>query len=275
MTDVTRVFVSAPPLAAPPRDATPVPTLPLRLVAARRRVFDPGSVTATGGPTPFVTMGRSLIEDLASEWPTVDLVVLAHTVPDPDPSVVPTCALVDASPRSPLAFAISGHDHLAPFVALRVAGAYLDSTRLRRALVLVLDRNTVPSTENDADPSASGVGVALVLDRAPAEAAATVLVQRHVPVNRLGATLRSHLPALIPHAEQVRFVAGHGVPVGQVSELGVPAVVASPGPRCTSIWAHLPAVVPGPAPVNRLVLVDYEPWSGCLSAASLEANGPW
>ncbi|GAB3984105.1 hypothetical protein V1634_34760 [Plantactinospora veratri] len=312
----------APPMARAVR-VDPTVRLPLRLVSARHRAFGPDAgadggagtgvppsverylrdlVASRGGTfrpealragagTSFTAMAHGLVAEIGPEWPSVDLIVLCHAVPEINPGTSPACSLVDAAPGTPVAFTVCDQGRVAPFSALRVAGAYLGSVPLRRVLVLVLDQGTVPWEVDDrADLPNRDLGVALVLDRVPARRDCGVLLQQHAEVDpgQVGELLRARLPALTAHPGPVRVVAGSGVPPGQLTGLDVPVVAAPAGLLCTSGWAYLsqasrstatpgggdPAGTADPA---RLVLVEYESRLRHLSLAAVDlcaTSGP-
>ncbi|WP_159079458.1 hypothetical protein [Plantactinospora sp. BC1] len=312
-------MTAAPPLARAVR-ADPTVRLPLRLVSARHRAFGPDGDTdggadtgadtgvqpaverylrdlvasrdgtfrpealRAGAGTSFSTMAHDLVGGIGPEWPSVDLIVLCHAVPELNPGTSPACSLVDAAPGTPVAFTLCDQGRVAPFSALRVAGAYLDSVPLRRALVLVLDQSTVPWEVDDrADLPSRDLGVALVLDRVPARPDGGLLLQQHAGVDpgQVGEVLRARLPALTTQPGPVRVVAGAGVPPGQLTGLDVPVVAGPAGLLCTSGWAYLSEATrstatpgggdpPGTGAPGRLVLVEYESRLRHLSLAAVD-----
>lgn len=302
------MFVTAPPPMADHCSDRPTAALPLRLHTARHRTFPRRSKTAetagatagaseryvrdlvesnggtflpevlrTQGGTSFATMARELVSDLGAEWPSVDLVVLAHAVPDVDPRSLPACVLVDISPGTPTAFMICDQGRVAPFSALQVAGAYVAGAQFRRALLLVLDQSTVPwQVDNRGELPTSDVAVALVLDRVSPQEGSAVLVGQHagVAADQVGSTLRRCLPALVSGSVQV--VAGPGVAADQLSGLGLPVTPAPAGLLAASTWMQVSAVCAGRRQhgrPDRLITLDYDARTQYLATAAFDLEG--
>ncbi|MFD0567686.1 hypothetical protein ACFQ2M_41250 [Kitasatospora saccharophila] len=112
----------------------------------------PGAPDApdAGSPGPPVSgqsygeMAEALIRAVVPAGEQVDLLVLAHSVPDLTPGRATACRLGHVCPGAPLSFAVSGQDGTAAFTALRLLTAYADSAGLRRALLLVVEQDALP-----------------------------------------------------------------------------------------------------------------------------------
>lgn len=287
--------MTAAPAMAERTGAGATVTVPLRLVAARQRVYRPHAaaveavdaderylrdlVESNGGTfrpevlragrrTGFRTMALDLVRDLGAQWSSVDLVLLSHAVSDAEHRYFPACSLVDASPGSPLAFTVCDQGRVAPFSALRVAGTYVAGASFQRVLLLILDQSTVPWDVADrTELPTADVAVALLLDRAGGEDRGGVSLQHHagVAAERIGAVLRAHLPTLAHRDPGARVIAGPGVPGDQLADLGAPVVAVPAGSLCAATWRHLSTPVRG-----TTVLVEYDARTRCLAVAAFE-----
>lgn len=160
-------------------------TIPLRLTRVVRREFAGGTTPADTpwlhryyadmaalygvGHRPEILAGNTfgmlagaVLADVVSP---VDLVIIAHVLPDLDPRFSPGARLAGTVPGAPLVFAMSGTDGSIAFTALRVAGAYARRHSYRRVVVLVVDQATLPY-RTDAEP-AGDAAVALLLEDGP------------------------------------------------------------------------------------------------------------
>jgi hypothetical protein len=193
-------------------------------------------------------MSAALLADVGTVPAPPGLVVLAHATPDIDPRMSPGGYLTETVPGNPLVFAVSEQGRVAPFTALRIAGALADSTpSLGDVVVVVLDQGAMPWDVPDLDlVPAIDAGVALHLRRAARPA---VRIQEHldVPPERVGAVLAGALPDRIGS-----LLVGPGVPAGQRARLRRPVVEVPPGRVCTATWQLL---VPAR---ERQALVEYD-----------------
>ncbi|MFF2816040.1 hypothetical protein ACFVT9_11025 [Kitasatospora cineracea] len=89
-------------------------------------------------------MAEALIRAVVPAGEQVDLLVLAHAVPDLTPGRATACWLSHRCPGGPLSFAVTGPDGTAAFTALRLLTAYADTAGLRRALLLVVEQDWLP-----------------------------------------------------------------------------------------------------------------------------------
>jgi hypothetical protein len=114
----------------------------------------------------FTTMVAGLLDELIGDGEPVGLVVLAHGTPDGEPNW-PACFLTSKLPGEPFAFAVADQGPVAPFTALRIAASYVRAGDLRRAILIILDQDTVLCDPAMADRSPLPVenrAVALVFD---------------------------------------------------------------------------------------------------------------
>ncbi|MFB7949111.1 hypothetical protein ACFC6L_29835 [Kitasatospora phosalacinea] len=89
-------------------------------------------------------MAEALIRAVVPAGEQVDLLVLAHSVPDLTPGRATACRLGHVCPGGPLSFAVTDQGGAAASTALRLLTAYADSAGLRRALLLVVEQDRLP-----------------------------------------------------------------------------------------------------------------------------------
>jgi 4-hydroxymandelate oxidase len=119
------------------------------------------------GPT-YGEMGRALLERALSPREPVDLLVLAYAIPDLEPGRATATYLSHVCPGRPTAFAVSDQGTAAAFTALQLISAHLRSGDARRAVLLVLEQETLPYDPGVPVAMPSGnSGVALVFDALP------------------------------------------------------------------------------------------------------------
>ncbi|MFD7735961.1 hypothetical protein ACFV6F_36930 [Kitasatospora phosalacinea] len=102
----------------------------------------PAEPDATG--QSYGEMAEALIRAVVPAGEQVDLLVLAHSVPDLTPGRATACRLGHVCPGGPLSFAVTDQDGTAASTALRLLTAYADSAGLRRALLLVVEQDRLP-----------------------------------------------------------------------------------------------------------------------------------
>jgi hypothetical protein len=134
-------------------------------LAALHGVEGRPDLLAAGAGNTFADMARAVLADVVAAGRPVDLVLVAHTLPDLDPWLSVGVSLTRIVPGAPLAFAVSGADGSVAFIALRLAGDYARRHGYRRVVVLVIDQGTLPY-RHDAPP-AGDAAVALLLEDAP------------------------------------------------------------------------------------------------------------
>ncbi|GLW71503.1 hypothetical protein Kpho02_38020 [Kitasatospora phosalacinea] len=96
------------------------------------------------GGQSYGEMAEALIGAVVPAGEQVDLLVLAHSVPDLAPGRATACRLGHVCPGGPLSFAVTDQGGTAASTALRLLAAYADSAGLRRALLLVVEQDRLP-----------------------------------------------------------------------------------------------------------------------------------
>ncbi|MFE9423120.1 hypothetical protein ACFYNO_09160 [Kitasatospora sp. NPDC006697] len=111
----------------------------------------------------YAEMAEALIRDVVPAGEQVDLLVLAHAVPDLTPGRATACWLGHLCPGRPLAIAVTDETAPTGTAALRLLEAYARSGGLRRALLLVLEQHWLPYDPGRPAPvPATSRGVALL-----------------------------------------------------------------------------------------------------------------
>lgn len=85
-------------------------------------------------------MGEALLEELLGPDAEVDVLIIAHAVPDVRPGRATALYLSNLCPGRPHAFAVTDQGVTAAYTAIRLAGTFLDSGEARNALILVLEQ---------------------------------------------------------------------------------------------------------------------------------------
>ncbi|RKE23361.1 hypothetical protein [Streptomyces sp. TLI_171] len=116
-------------------------------------------------------MAEALFRAAVPAGEQVDLLVLAHAVPDLAPGRATACWLGHLCPGRPLALAVTDEDAPTGTTALRLLEAYARSGGLRRALLLVVEQHWLPYDPGLPAPvPATSRGVALLFgDACPGE----------------------------------------------------------------------------------------------------------
>ncbi|GAA1172138.1 hypothetical protein F4556_006473 [Kitasatospora gansuensis] len=104
------------------------------------RELDPGPFRGQS----YGEMAEALIRATVPAGESVDLLVLAYSVPDLTPGRATASYLSHVCPGTPMAFAVSDHGSASAFTALRLVDAYARSGGLRRALLLVVEQDALP-----------------------------------------------------------------------------------------------------------------------------------
>jgi hypothetical protein len=273
-------------------------TAPLCIQAMRRRVFagespdatDPALRTfvadlvapygfaineeplAAGRGQSYGDMAEVLAADLIGD--PLDLVILAHAVPDVIPGRATATYLSHVWPGQPLAFAVCDQGMAAGFTALALCREYLRDGEYRRGLVFVGEQaalHHVPTDLNTVIPKHHAAVVMLVGPAGPTSI--TTLHQRtDVPPDRVAGLLGDELAALGGGRRDVTVVLGAGLADG-AADLAAdltwsgPVRVAPAGQPFTGLWWELAGAGPG-----RVLLADYDPVLRylCLLAADLD-----
>ncbi|MFF1871217.1 hypothetical protein [Streptomyces sp. CB03911] len=231
-------------------------------------------------------MAETLIDAIVPAGEAVDLLVLAHAVPDITPGRATTTCLSHVCPGTPMALAVSDQGAASAFTALRLVDAYARSGGLRRALLLVVEQDSLPY-----DPGvpvvvpAGSRGVALLFgEPSPGERVATVSrVATHVLAadSLPGVALAAELGGLGGLGELGG--PGDGSAKGTVTAIlgATPAAAAAHrwpaglrfadvGQPATGVWwdlaGELAELSTGP---RRVVLADYDAGPHHLSLATV------
>jgi hypothetical protein len=270
---------------------------PLSVAGIVRRAFDCAADPApqpAGGPDPelsrFLTdllapygqapypnpveqtyagMVEVLLDRSGPPATQVDLVVIAHAVPDADPRRSAAHVLHHLCPGGPLAFALSDQGVAAPFSAVATAAGYLRTDGFERAVVLILEQAALPypAVQPVSLPQA-GSAVALVLERSDAMPVLSLDQRPAVEPERVGAVLAELTEAAPPESVVVLGpgLAGH---VEQARRDGTPlarARLAPAGRLCTAVWWELADAW---EPARGTVVADYDPALGGLCVLTL------
>ncbi|MFG1810073.1 hypothetical protein [Streptomyces sp. NPDC049040] len=253
---------------------------------------------ARGGQS-YGEMAEELIRRTVPPGESVDLLVLAYSVPDIAPGRATTTRLSHVCPGGPMAFAVTDQGSAAAFTALRLIRAYAAGAGLRRALLLIVEQQALPY-----DPGVpvtlpdAAYGVALLLGEPAAGERPMVpcLVATHARPSPVAAAAPLRVPAAHPAALDAEpepepgarafeaalaaeLAAGAG-PVTAVLAAGLadraPALAAGGGSvrvvdigrPLTGVWWELAGEPADPPPgARRLILADRDPVHGDLSLA--------
>ncbi|MFE4599285.1 hypothetical protein ACFRKE_00320 [Kitasatospora indigofera] len=223
-------------------------------------------------------MAETLIDAIVPPGETVDLLVLAHSIPDITPGRATTTYLSHVCPGTPMAFAVSDQGAAGAFTALRLVDAYARSGGLRRALLLVVEQDSLPYHPGVPVPEvAASRGVALLFgEPLPGERAARVSrVGTHVlHPDAPGAALAAELGALGGGPEPVTAVLGGVSTVDAAHPRPADLRFADAGQPGTGVWWELAGELAGPpAGPRRLLLADHDPGLRHLSLATVDLDG--
>jgi hypothetical protein len=244
------------------------------------------------GGQSYGEMAESLIRATVPADEPVDLLVLAHAVPDIAPGRATATYLSHVCPGGPLAFGLSDQGTAAAFTGLRLMREYARTDGLRRALLLVVEQSLLPFDPAPPGAPTTNAGVALLLGDAPASAPAPDAFPPPAPCAHLSAVcvlpdtppdaLAGELAALpAPPAAGTTAILGaalapqaHTLPAP--GRDGVDRVrIAPAGQPTTGVWWELAdevrAAADGP---RRLLLADYDPDSRSLCLAALRLGDP-
>ncbi|WUH92907.1 hypothetical protein OG900_24210 [Streptomyces sp. NBC_00433] len=233
---------------------------------------------SAGAGQAYGEMAEALIERAVPPGESVDLLVLAYSVPDIAPGRATTTRLSHVCPGNPMAFAVTDQGAAAPFTALRLIRAY--AGRLRRALLLVVEQPSLPY--------APGVPVAL-----PATSSGVAILlgppTPGTPTTPLGPVTTGRASAAEAGAALSALVNGADAPADPAAPATVvlgsalaaqapllPAahrvLTATAGRPTTGVWWELAAELSTPSGEPApLLLADHDPLSGTLSVAALTA----
>jgi hypothetical protein len=246
-----------------------------------RHAFDPGPVSAADpeldrfladllapygrAPAPYpaeqtyAAMVEALLRSSGALDTRVDLVVLAHAVPDADPRRSAAHVVHHLCPGNPLVFALSDQGVAAPFSALATAGAYLRTGGFERALVLILEQATLPyQAPEPVTLPEQGSAVALLLERSDSRPVVSLNQRRAVAASRVAEALATMTEAMSPESV---VVLGAGL-AGHLDR----ARVAAPGRLCTAVWWELAQVCDD---AQDVLVAEYDPALGSLCVLAL------
>jgi len=221
-------------------------------------------------------MTQELLADLPPLQEPLDLVLVAHTVPDADPRRSPSCHLADVLPGDPLAFNLSDQGTAAGFTALRLVSEYAAADAFRRALVVLLDQRTFPyDTTGARDVPLEDCAVALLFG--PEGHAGEPVTRQLTGV--APDEVRSTLEAVLNEPDgggvgrPVTLITGQGLDAERFGP-GIDVRPAPPGRPCTGPWSALADLLPeldGAGP-RRLVVAEYDSALRylCMSTLDLE-----
>jgi 4-hydroxymandelate oxidase len=219
-------------------------------------------------------MAEVLIRSALPAGEQVDLLVLAHGVPDVTPGRATTTWLSHVCPGGPLAFAVSDQGAAGAFTALRLLDAYVRGGEPRRALLLVVEQPTLFYPAGDGEPLPAGAaGVALLFGAArPGERVARpgpVLTRADAGADQLAAFVRG-----FGSAEEVVVVLGGGAAgwAGALEGSAGRVRVAAAGRPGTGVWWELAGEIGGSGAdgPRRVVLADHDAATGQLSLAAFD-----
>ncbi|MCT9935247.1 hypothetical protein N5079_34100 [Planotetraspora sp. A-T 1434] len=295
------MHVTPPPEGSPAEPPGAPGTLPLRLGSCRHVLLPPGEWEASeddrrtvtrhyeemlalyGVSLPFTELAgdhRNTYADLGAaviqpDTDGADMLMLAYSTPDYDARRSATSELVGLLGDRPLPYLVSDEGTVAPFTALRLAGAHARWDATERVLLLIMDQAGTrpvgpvpPSAVVDQD---SVVALTLVRSADPAGMRvrqATGIVEAHVP-----AALAEAVKELVPSAAPYSLVLGAGLAgLPDPAEAGE-VLRARPGLGCTGAWAtlaeHATRLLDGGRPV---VLAEYDPEYEFLALAVLAGS---
>ena len=232
------------------------------------------------GGQSYGEMAEALIGRVLPAGESVDLLVLAHAVPDITPGRATTTYLSHVCPGGPMAFAVGDQGSAAAFTALRLIRAYAGTGGLPRALLLVLEQSALPYDPGVpvALPDRSQ-GVALLFGAPepgertarPGSVTTRQLSADQDPAGRLG--------ALVDRPEPVTALVAATLAAQAPTPTGPDRVsTAAAGQPGTGVWWALAEELSAPADPaaapRRLVLADYDPGHRSLSLAAFDTGVP-
>ncbi|QKW22942.1 2-hydroxy-acid oxidase [Kitasatospora sp. NA04385] len=248
-----------------------------------------GLELAPGAPAPgaaepggrcYGEMAEALIRAAVPEGEAVDLLVLAHAVPDITPGRATTTWLSHVCPGTPMALAVSDQGAASAFTALRLVDAYARSGGLRRALLLVVEQDSLPY-----DPGvpvvvpAGSRGVALLFgDRLPRERTAAVsrVATRVLADGSPAAALAAELagPGDAPARKAATGILGTTAAAAAAHPWPPGLRFADAGQPATGVWWDLAGELAEPSTGPRtVVLADYDAGPDHLSTATIVLDG--
>jgi hypothetical protein len=235
----------------------------------------------TRGGRSYGEMAEALIASILPAGESVDLLVLAYTIPDITPGRATTTYLSHICPGRPMAFAISDQGTAAAFTGLRLIREYARTTELRRALLLVVEQSALPY-----DPGvpvtvpAGDTGVALLFGHSTEEVSPLrtplPLASAAVQAGCSASALADLVGTLTGDRAGTRTIVGAGLGGRGGMPAGLEEIrFASPGQPGTGVWWELAGLfAEGGVPERSLLLADFEPGSRSLCLAEFAPARP-
>jgi hypothetical protein len=213
---------------------------------------------AAGVGQSYADMAATLVTELADA--PLDLLILAHAMPDVLPGQPTAMYLSHICPGNPFAFAVCDQGLVAPFTAISLARSYVGANGYGRALVLVVEQSALHYVPASAPPvPARHTAVGFVLDRSAPIGLTRLSLCRDVEPGAVAGLFARELS----RDSVVDLVVVLG---GELAERVAPAAlpfevrIAPPGQPCTGPWWELAGGLAGWAGSRRPVLVaEYEP----------------
>jgi hypothetical protein len=226
----------------------------------------------------YADMAAAVLGDVLAGRP-LDLLVLAHVVPDLALEDVATISAGELVGGVGASFGVSDQGSLAPFTALHLADVFAARQGLARAAVVVVDQHVLPyRTDRSAAQQLVGdAAVALLLE--PAPDAGLRLAHRtglhgadDDAWRRAVAAVRDDL--VDADAPPPTVVVGAGADtgwLGPLHEVAGDVTHAGPGYPCSGVWQALAASSAGTGGAPVLVL-EADPLVGAVHGALLAAR---
>ena len=233
----------------------------------------------SGNQNGYAFLAQRFLERLHAPC-APDLVVFAHATADCEPGRSLSGYVTTLLPTSPMCFAVSDQDELAPFSSLNAIRA-LAATGWQRALVLIMDQSTLPYIARPtptlgADQADHAVGLLFSMDsRRPGRQLVALRQRRGVPPGGIRQALAEAAAALPACSRMASVTVLAGCHIG-ADDLppqlwgpgsdGGPLVAAPRAPSCVAAWAGL-ADLPASAKSGRVIVTEYAPKLGGLGVA--------
>jgi hypothetical protein len=236
-------------------------------------------------------MAQALIGPLVPADEPVGLLVLAFSVHDLRPGRQTAAYLSHVTPGAPTAFAICDQGCAAAFSGLRIARAYVASTAIRRALLVVVEQAALPYA-SPAPVPAQHRGIAMIYgdavpggNAAEASGAGAVTqarvadVRQHpgVPAAAVADLAAADLGQLAAGQDQVRLVLSDAAAAVWPAPAAGRVRVMPPGQPSTGVWWGLIDELSAEAGPGLVVAADYDPQLRylCLAAFDLSPAQPF
>ena len=222
--------------------------------------FDP-AMLQRGARTGFHAMSEAVVGRLAAG--DVDLVVLAHATPDCEPTRSAASHLAFICAGEPRAFALSDLGVGAPFAALRVIAAHLESPGFDCALLVVLEQTSLPNYDERVHDSVLDSAVAIALGARGEVTVAGVSSRADVAPADAG---RVALELLAAEPEETLLVVGPAIALD-----GNRIHRAAAQHHCSAVWIELSLHLERWRERHERVLVaDYDSRLRQLHAARID-----